>query len=270
MCYSKEVQLITGGMILAFVLVYLWKYKRLYCKEKKTWLQPFLYTILLTFTAIGLHQIFEFLSLLTGNLIIYKIGLIFSILGMYWILRSFEVLTNKKIYSSIALIAIALLAVYIFIIPVNFEEKSFYLEHNSTFFWAAVWLVLFVYWHLCVLNWYSTIKKEEEKKTTLLYLLGLVDISFILSVIYVIGGHFLFSINVCTDAPSIWCTFFVIQTAFIPIFLNKVLKYARPKQKKTISKKEAILFFIIAGSIVILLSASLLLFKCLTWKFVFP
>ena len=70
----------------------------------------------------------------------------------------------------------------------NFTEASFYLKHNSAFFWAGTWLFLFIYWHVCAFKVYSEIKDNKSKKTLIIYLLTIADVSFILSAIYVFIG----------------------------------------------------------------------------------
>lgn len=271
MCYSKEVQLITATIIFISTAWYWYKYSRIYKKSKNTWMLPFLHTVLLTAVCIGLHQFFEFLTLVTENQIIYKIGLIFSISAMYFLIRSFEILSNRNIHSNIALGIIAALALYISFVPLEFNSTSFYIQHNSTYFWAAAWLMLFVYWHLSIYWAYSTVKEEKEKKMFLLYIFTAVDLSFILSTLYVLFGYFFFSLNVCTDAPSIWCTFFVIQAFSIPLLLRKLPTYTkREKKKKEESIGRTLIYLFISLAIVAILSGTLLLFRCLTWKFVFP
>ena len=106
MCYSKEIQLITSLIILISALVYYIYYSK---KYKDKWALQFLKSSMLVFLCIGLHQFFEFLSLLTYNQTIYKIGLVISISSAYFLLRSLEVLSNKKLYSHIALIVILLI-----------------------------------------------------------------------------------------------------------------------------------------------------------------
>ena len=271
MCYSKEVQLITATIIFISVAWYWYKYSQIYKKSEKKWMLPFLHTTLMSAVFIGLHQLFEFLTIVTENQIIYKIGLIFSISAMYCLIRSFEILSNRNIHSKVALVIIAAIAVYIFFTPLDFNTSSFYMQHNSTYFWAAAWLILFIYWHLSIYWVYSTVKEEKEKKIFLLYTLAVLDISFILSTLYVLFGYFFLSLNVCTDAPSIWCTFFVIQAFFIPIILKKLPAYTkREKIQKEESLTRTLAYFLISIAIVAILSGTLLLFRCLTWKFVFP
>ncbi len=270
MCYSKEVQLITSLIILVSALIYYFYYSKKYSDSKKKWLTPFLKSSLLVFLCIGLHQFCEFLALLTNNQIIYKIGLIISILSAYFLLRSLEILANKKMYSWIALVIISFIALHIIFAPMNFEVASFYLKHNSAFFWAAAWLFLFIYWNLCAAKIYSEIKDDQSRKTLLIYLLTIADVSFILSVIYVIAGYFLFSVNVCTDAPSIWCTFSVIQAFLVPILFFRLPKAFKRNKAKKMKIKQVIIYFLISLIILISLVFMSSLFRCLTWRFVFP
>lgn len=270
MCYSKEVQLITSLIILISVLIYYIYYSRKSIL-KESWKKSFLNETMLIFLCIGLHQFFEFLSLLTNNKLIYKIGLIISICGVYFFLRSLEILSNKNYYSRIAIIPIVLVSLHILFSNMIFSEASFYLKHNSAFFWAATWIFLFIYWHFCAFKTYSETKDDPSRKTLIIYLLAIADISFILSAIYVLIGYFVFSVNVCTDSPSIWCTFYVIQSFFIPILMIRLSNYfKRPTKFRKISIKQLITYLIISLFILIILILILPFFNCLTWKFIFP
>jgi hypothetical protein len=271
MCYSKEVQLTTGVTILSFSLFYyIWfsiKYKVL----QKKWLLPFLKNVIIAFTLIGGHQIFEFLSLTTKNQIVYKTGLIISISSMYFFLRSLEVILNRNLRSKITLWVIGAVAVHAFFIEMSFEQFSFFLNHNSAFVWASAWMLLFIYFHVCALEGRKLLKDDISKKAIITYLLATIDISFILSVVYTLWGYSKFSINVCTASPSIWCTFYVVQVFALPIFLSAVPKILEVPEKKTVQiLKETLLYFFISITILALLISTLPFFKCLSLKFVFP
>ena len=270
MCYSKEVQLITSLIILvSAVFYYLYYSKRINSKE--LWQRSFLNASMLVFLFIGLHQFFEFLSLITNNNFIYKIGLIISICAVYFLLRSLELLSNKKLHSWIALIPILFVSIQILFSRMNFSEASFYIKHNSAFFWAATWLLLFIYWHVCAFKIYSELKDKDSKKTLLVYLLAIADVSFILSALYVLAGYFFFSVNVCTDSPSIWCTFYVAQSFIIPILMFRLKNYfKRSKSPNKSTLRQTLFYFIISLGILLILIAVLPLFNCLTWKFIFP
>jgi hypothetical protein len=268
MCYSKEVQLITSLIILFSAGIYYFYYSK---NSKELWRKSFLKMSMLVFLCIGLHQFFEFLSLLTNNNLIYKIGLIISICGVYFLLRSLEVLSNKNYYSGIAIIPITLVSLQVLFSNMVFSEASFYLKHNSAFFWAAMWLFLFIYWHICAFKTYSETKNDASKKTLLIYLLSVADLSFILSAVYVITGYFIFSVNVCTDSPSIWCTFYVIQSVLIPLLMMRLSHhFKRPIKFRRISLKQLIIFFSVSFLILLLMALTLPFFNCLTWKFIFP
>ena len=271
MCYSLEVQLATSLIILASVVFYYIFYSRKYKNSKQKCALPFLNSVMLVFTFIGLHQFFEFLSLFTNNQLIYKIGLILSISSCYFLLRSLEILGNKKIYSKIALVVVLLVALQILLVPeMDFKSKSFYLSHNSALLWAAAWLFLFIYWHVCAFKIYSEQKENKTRKTLLLYMLAVADFSFILSAVYVLAGHFVFSVNVCTDSPSIWCTFYVLQSLLVPFLLSRLPNFFERKNKLTkLSQKQVLAFILISLFVLILLALTLPLFNCLSWKLVF-
>ena len=227
--------------------------------------------MILVFLCIGFHQFFEFLSLATNSQIIYKIGLVISISSMYFMLRSLEILTNKSFYSQASLVFIFLVALHSFLSVMNFEGVSFYVRHYSTFIWASVWMLLFIYWHVCAFNARAGIKNDASRKTMLLYLLAMADLSFILSALYVIYGYLTFGVNVCYDSPSIWCTFFVIQMFFVPVFLSLLPEiFLRPDKHEKSKAKKTIIRILLTILIFIILALSLPFFHCLTWKFVFP
>ena len=197
--------------------------------------------------------------------------MIISLASVYFLLYSLEILSNRKLHSWITIIPIALVSLQILFSPMSFTESRFYLKHNSAFFWAATWLFFFIYWHICAFNIYSEIKTDKSKKTLLIYLLAIADISFILSAIYVFVGYFFLKVNVCTDSPSIWCTFYVIQSLLIPIlFFRLANAFNRPNKPKIITIKQTIIYLIISLVALSVLILTLPLFNCLTWKFVFP
>ncbi len=271
MCYSKEVQLATGATISIVSIFYYFFYSLKYHALEKKWLMPFLQYIILAFLCIGGHQIFEFLSLITQNQIIYKIGLIISILSMYFFLRSLEVILNRNLHSKIALVIIGLVAVHAFLIEMPFGPYSFYVRHNSAFIWASVWMFLFIYFHICAFSGHKLLKDDNSKKAILFYFLAVLDVSFILSVCYTFFGYTKFSVNVCTDSPSIWCTFFVVQIFSLPFFLSTIPRILEVPEKKTIQTlKETLLYFIVSLAILLVLISALPFFKCLSLKFVFP
>src|SRR3989339_1014734 len=181
MCYSKEVQLTTGATILSFSIFYYIWFSIKYQAIQKKWLMPFLKNVILAFALIGGHQIFEFLSLLTQNQIVYKIGLILSISSMYFFIHSLEVILNRDLRSKVALWVIGGVAVHAFLVEMSFEQFSFYLKHNSVFIWASAWMLLFIYFHVCAIKGRKLLKDDISKKAIITYLLATLDVSFILS-----------------------------------------------------------------------------------------
>ncbi|OGY86731.1 MAG: hypothetical protein A2233_05665 [Candidatus Kerfeldbacteria bacterium RIFOXYA2_FULL_38_24] len=271
MCYSKEVQLTTGATILSFSIFYYIWFSIKYQAIQKKWLLPFLKNVIIAFALIGGHQIFEFLSIVTKNQIVYKTGLIFSISSMYFFLRSLEVILNRNLRSKIALWVIGAVAIHAFSVTMSFEQFGFFLNHNSAFIWASAWMLLFIYFHVCALKGRRLLKDDISKKAIITYILATMDISFILSAAYTLWGYSRFSLNVCTASPSVWCTFYVIQVFALPLFLSAVPKILEaPEEKTDQTLKETLLYFIISITILALLISTLPFFKCLTLKFVFP
>ena len=223
------------------------------------------------FVAIGGHQFFEFLSLATGSEFLYRVGLVVSISATFFGLRAFEILTNRNIHSYIALPIIFLSAVYVFFIPVSFEGVSFYVRHNSIFVWSCLWMLLFFYWHVCVFSALKRLHSWRSREMLICYLFAIVDISFLLSVLYTVWGYSRYSTNVCTDSPSIWCTFFVLQAFILPFFLLKLpFLFRRPAKRSVQSWKKTIFFLFISVMILLFWIFLFPFFQCLSWKFLFP
>ncbi|PIT87204.1 MAG: hypothetical protein COU31_04130, partial [Candidatus Magasanikbacteria bacterium CG10_big_fil_rev_8_21_14_0_10_40_10] len=110
------------------------------------------------------------------------------------------------------------------------------------------------------------VKRLSEKRGTCH-----LDISFIISVIYTLWGYSQFSVNVCTDSPSIWCTFYVVQIFALPLFLTAVPRILKIPEKKTFQTvKETLLYFLVSIVIFGLLISIFPFFNCLSLKFVFP
>ena len=172
MCYSKEVQLTTGATIWAFSFFYYIFYSIKYQAIQKKWLLPFLKNVIMVFALIGSHQIFEFLSLVTNNQIIYKIGLVLSISSMYFLIRSLEIILNRNLRSKLSLIIIGAITIHAFLIEMSFEGYSFYLRHNSAFIWASAWMLLFIYFHICALKGRKFLQDDSSKKAIITYLLA--------------------------------------------------------------------------------------------------
>jgi len=169
------------------------------------------------------------------------------------------------------LILIGGLAIYLFSIQMSFEGVSFYLRHNSGLIWASLWMFLFIYWHICAFAAMKNLNDNKSKKMIIWYLMAVADTSFILSTLYVIFGFLFYSVNVCTDSPSIWCTFYVLQSAFIPFFLAALqFMFIRQKKLTRLSFKRTLLYLAISLIIFISLMLTLPFFNCLIWKLAFP
>jgi hypothetical protein len=155
--------------------------------------------------------------------------------------------------------------------PLEFSAASFYVRHHSLFFWAAAWLVMFAYWHACAFDCYTRLEDERSKRSLIIYLLSLADVSFILSAVYVVVGYVGFGVNVCTDAPSVWCTFYVIQSVLIPLLFFRLPQgFTRRQEPTSLGLSKLVLLCAVSAAIVGLMILALPLFHCLSWKFIFP
>ncbi|MFH1770142.1 MAG: hypothetical protein ABH828_01155 [archaeon] len=180
-------------------------------------------------------------------------------------------MTNRKVYSNIALWIIVAVSLHIIFEPMYFESVSFYVRHLSALVWSAAYIFLFIYWHVAAFRIRKELKDDQSKKTIILYMFAVADVSFILSIIYSVFGYFKFSTNFCYDYPSIWCTFYVVQAFIVPFFFMSLPRiFKRPQHEKKFSEKNIIIFIIISVVILLLLISTLPFFDCLAWKFVFP
>ena len=271
MCYSKGVQAVTGGIILASAVYFYSSYAVKFHALGKKWLVPFLRNVIAGFAMIGGHQIFEYLSLETENQIVYKIGLLISISSMYFFLRSLEVLLNRNFRSWITFVFVGAIALQMFFMNMPFGSTRFFLHHDSANAWAFAWMLLLIYFHVCAWRGSRFLKGDHVKRSVIFYFLATLDVSLLLSVIYTAASYLLLSHNVCSAAPSVWCTFFVIQVFTLPFFLSALPRLLDAPEKKTIQGVgETIWYFIISAMILTGFSLLVPFFGCLSQKFVFP
>lgn len=273
MCYSKEVQAATGGTVLLFSLGSYILYSIKYKNMQEKWLLPFLKNVILFFAMFGGHQFLEFLALAMNSQFFSKTAMILSVSSVYFLLRSLEIILNRNLRSKIALFFIAAFAFYTYFLAGDmlFFSYSFYVMHYPIFLWVSLYMIFFIYWHVCALLGIRFLKDDVSKKTMIFYLFAVIDIAFFLSLAYATWGYSKYSANMCTGLPSIWCTFSVAQVFFLPLFLGAIPKIINVPTQKT---KQSI------GETIIYISVSLILFYlfmrfappffgCLGLKFLF-
>lgn len=272
MCYSKEVQLITGSSIVGFSSYYWYYFTQKFQQLKKNYLLPFLYNTVTGFALIGGHQLFEFLSLVTQSQVIYKVGLILSVFGMFFGLRAIEKLYNRSFYSQFFLLAILASALHMFSINMHFEAHSFFLRHHDIMIWGMVWLVMFFYAHFCAFGEIQILKKSLTHLKLAVIFLCFSDLSFLLSLAYTIFGYYYLKFSVCTDLPSIWCTFAVIQAIVLPISLGYILpKLSKPPKQHTKLPLTKALIYLFASIITLaVFIIAFPFFRCVIVKLAFP
>lgn len=260
MCYSKEVSLLASVIIGTGSTINWFTYKvQAACSHAKHKLTPFFRDCTLGIGCIGMHQLFEFLSISSGNIIVYKIGLIWSISCIYFLMRSLEELVNLKLGSRVFLWIIALLSIEIFLQPMSFEGVHFYVRGHATVIWSAVWMALFIYWNAAALYCRTLMRSPANKKLLLMYLICVLDFSFFLSMMYAYSAALVqqHSLNVlslfCTvgmqnvmtgfqvvqDSPSVWCIFASIQVVTMSFFFGAMLKHYNldsPLRIRSVSK----------------------------------
>src|SRR3990167_7722781 len=149
MCYSKEVQLTTGSIIVISTIFFYLRYSEQY---KKT-------------------------------------GLLISISAMLFYLFALEKLYNRNLHAKYFIIGLIGLALHMFSVPMGFQAHSFYLKHFSIALWVAYWLIMFFSFHICAFTHKKALDKNVSGTAVLLGLLAFADVSFILSAIYSFLGY---------------------------------------------------------------------------------
>jgi hypothetical protein len=216
MSYPEKVQLVTGLIIWLVASGGYYLARFYYTQKQRSDLMPFLNIYMSAGFLIGTHQVFEFLSLYLQNHLIYKFGLLLSMSGMILYGISLEKLYNKDFYfKEIGLISLAISSLYLFTKSVKFTTVDFHLVHHSIFLWTLIWLVLLIYWNICILFGRNKINILLK----LLYPSLTMMISFFISILYSLTAYLNYDKNICTTFPSIWCTLAFLQILFMPFFL---------------------------------------------------
>ncbi|MBT4121127.1 MAG: hypothetical protein HOA57_03410 [Candidatus Magasanikbacteria bacterium] len=221
MCYSKEVSLVVGSVIASGCSYSWWKYVWGSTKTKikkaladKRLISFFRY-IIIGYACIAGHQLMEFFAIYTGSNIVYKIGLITSISAMYFFMKGLEILTKINFGSKIFVVIIALVGLGMFLNDMTFENYHFWVRGHSHIIWASAWMILFIYWNVCVFYVRKISPVHENKRLLLWATFAILNISFLLSLGYAFLSAFinkagivcsrdiLTSFNVLQDSPSV-------------------------------------------------------------------
>lgn len=269
MNYAEKVQLMIGLVIWVGALIGYLSASIYYKKINREELIPFLKYLMIAGSMIGTHQVFEFLSLVTESAIVYKIGLLISLTGMIFYLVSLEKFYNRDLHVKKLSIAVIIVAIYLFLKPVEFTIFDFHLEHHSIFLWSLVWFVLFVYWNICILFEQKNVGQYISKSLAWMYMLFSMTISFLVAAGYSIASHYNYGVDICITYPSVWCTFGVLQCLVLPFFLYLLPKKMKKLPPKTqLSKKSLGTYFFIAGVITVFMIAFLVSTGCFNVGFI--
>lgn len=269
MTLAEKVQLVTGIIDISAAIVGYFLFSWYYKKINKAFLIPILKFVAIGSACIGGHQVFEYLSLISGSNIIYKIGLIISISGMLFFLISLEKLYNRDFYSRYLKYLIALLALYLFSRPVEFSTLKFHLEHHSVIAWSFLWFVFFVYWLALIVFELRKVVEHISKRVAILYMLCSMTLSFLIAAAYSVWAYSSEGVNICTSYPSVWCTFGVIQMIFSPLFFVILAKDTKSLPRKSkLAIKDFFLYLIIVSMITVATMYLLAMTSCLSWEFI--
>ena len=247
MCYTKEVSLVTSGVIFTSTIFTWVKYYLGKANAKIRNLDPrvhgFIKYTIIGFALIGGHQLFEFLSIWSGSQIVYKIGLLISISYTYFLLLALEKLTRRAFGSQLYPVVIAALGVYMFNTNMTFSEAHFYVRGNSHLVWSLTWMILFIYWNLCVVTVAVQLRDKFNRRLLFLYPWVFTNFSYLLMLGYVfmayayLGSPVIASVITCAgladtlkdysfqkDIASIWCAFAAVAVIFIPTFFGAMVE----------------------------------------------
>ena len=242
MCYSKEVSLVSGLSMSAASFFFWLKFVSLKIvndnafRERATSLRDFFINAILAYACIGGHQIVEFFAILTGDQLIYKLGLISSITSVFFGARALEKLTKTKIGSTFILAIIGMVSLDILFTKFDFSNYHFWVRGENHTIWSTAWFSLWTYAMfsgLYLSNLYST---AINKKLLRFAFLGVMNVSFLLSLGYAIFGTMTVNVLTCSqnifqgfvfgkDFPSIWCTFSVMQAPFLYVGFLAIAKH---------------------------------------------
>lgn len=266
MCYSKEVSL-TVAVLIFSVCIGLWYY---FSNRYHKHLRPFYGNVLVGMALIGGHQLSEFLSVYFESDSIYRVGLILSLSSMYFFMRSLETLTHYQFRSHYFIPIIFLIIVHVFLITTVFSENKFWVRGESHLFWALIWLLLFIYWHVCTIYVIRHTRVVAKSRILKEYLWEVLDVSFFISIIYVFVAYVGQTMSLWMDAPSIWCTFFVVQVLFIPRLFSKIGKtYTHDETQHVVSWTDQLKLILISVVIFVVVYLVSPLLPILAEKFVF-
>lgn len=252
MCYSKEVSLATSGVIFASSGHAWYRYYLGHAKGAMKALDPrvrgFIKNAIIGFACIGAHQFFEFLSIWTGNQIIYKAGLLISISCMYFMLRALEELAAKPFGSNVFIAVICALGLFMAGQDMRFENAHFYVRGFSHYAWSMTWMMLFLYWNCCVINVAFQMKRGESRTLLLWYPWVFANFTYLLMLLYAFTATrfqqgascaevFAMSCSGITaalgdyqglaDLASIWCAFAVFSVFLIPKYFTALCERFR-------------------------------------------
>ena len=126
--------------------------------------------------------------ILSGDQFIYKLGLSSSILSIFFGARAIEKLTQVRIGSWFILAVIIAVSADIFLTTFSFENRRFWVRGDNHTVWSTAWFTLWTYVMLSgiyISRYYDTV---INKKLLRWAFLGVMNVSFVLSVAYAVLG----------------------------------------------------------------------------------
>ncbi len=250
--------------------------------ERLKTLRPFIVYTILAYASIGGHQVGEYFAILSGDQFIYKLGLISSILSIFFGARAIEKLTQVRIGSWFILAVIIAVSADIFLTTFSFENRHFWVRGDNHTVWSTAWFTLWTYVMLSgiyISRYYNTV---INKKLLRWAFLGVMNVSFVLSVAYAVLGAWSTSFVTCTeelftgfvfgkDFPSIWCTFSVAQAPFLYLGLRAFARKADTDDLPSLPHafwKRALVIALITILLIVVLKLVVPIIFGVSWKMI--
>ena len=204
-------------------------------------LAPAFRSMIAAHVCIGLQQLFGFGALWLESTLLYEVGLLFSISCMLFAIRSLEHLCRRGFGTPVVGVVIAAVGLQLFTREVTFEGASFWVRGKDHQLWSLTWILLFLYWNVCLWCARKSACGRRDARLLRLYGWALLNFSFVLSMAYsfLVGlqaetglatwlgnclgvGQVSEGFRIFQDAPSIWSVFAVVQALFLPFLMREM------------------------------------------------
>ena len=303
MSHSMEVSLAVGGVVLAASGVSYRRFVRDSLLEPPPaappggadgptplMLVPAFRSMVVAHVYIGLQQLATSAALWLESRLLYELGLLLSISCMLFALRSLEQLTRRSFGTPVVGAVVAAVGLPLFTREVTFEGTSFWVRGKDHQLWALSWVLLFLYWNVCLWSARKSACDRRDARLLRLYGWALLNFSFLFSMVYsflaglqaetglatwfgdCLGvGQVSAGFRIVQDAPSIWSVFAGVQALVLPFLMRDMRAgYTQnlPPQPRTEPVLPKVLRVLLAGVLACALYGSFLVVRAVAEEMV--